>query len=72
MYSTLPKIEGVTELTIQDNGRGVDVQAAFSDEGEIGGFGLSSMRERVESSGGFFNIDSKEGEGTRTRASWLS
>ncbi|MGD8776457.1 MAG: hypothetical protein PVF44_14175, partial [Syntrophobacterales bacterium] len=34
------------------------------------GFGLGSMRERTELSGGTFVIDSGKGKGTIVRASW--
>jgi signal transduction histidine kinase len=52
------------ELTIQDNGHGFQ-------SGEVAkGFGLSTMRERAELSGGTFAIQSAEGKGTVIRASW--
>ena len=51
-------------LTIQDNGRGFDLNQV------VKGFGLSTMRERADLSGGVFTIDSRPGEGTVIRASW--
>ncbi|MGC1404601.1 MAG: ASKHA domain-containing protein [Thermodesulfobacteriota bacterium] len=53
------------ELAIQDNGTGFDVDKV------VKGFGLSTMRERAELSGGTFAIESGE-EGTIIRASWPS
>jgi signal transduction histidine kinase len=50
---------GVT-LTITDDGRGFDVEAAAG-----GGLGLTSIRERVESIGGTLEIHSTRGSGTR-------
>jgi PAS domain S-box-containing protein len=51
------------QLTIQDNGRGFDVDKV------VKGFGLSTMRERAELSGGTFAIESED-RGTIIRASW--
>jgi signal transduction histidine kinase len=62
---TLQKAGESVELTIQDNGHGFQY-------GEIAkGFGLSTMKERAELSGGTFAIQSTEGKGTAIRASWL-
>lgn len=55
------------ELQIRDNGVGFD-PAMLS--GESRGFGLSSMKERVEYSGGILQIESARGTGTTLRASW--
>jgi signal transduction histidine kinase len=54
--------QGVVELRIRDRGKGFDTQAAGSR-----GFGLATMRERVESRGGSFAISSCPGEGTEIR-----
>jgi signal transduction histidine kinase len=60
----LQKVGGRVELSIQDNGHGFQL-------GEVTkGFGLSTMRERAELSGGTFTIQSTEGSGTIIRASW--
>jgi two-component system, NarL family, sensor histidine kinase UhpB len=45
------------ELRIRDDGRGFDTDQPRS------GFGLPGMRERVESLGGQFNLDSRPGAG---------
>ena len=67
---SLRKMENRIELGIRDNGRGFDPQAALSKEQKEKGMGLSSMKERVESSSGFFAVESQKGEGTLIRASW--
>ncbi len=51
------------QLAIQDNGRGFDPDKV------VKGFGLSTMRERAELSGGIFTIKSGE-ERTIIRAHW--
>jgi PAS domain S-box-containing protein len=66
----LKKINGSIELTIQDNGLGFDLEATYSRENSKKGFGLTSMRERTELSGGFFSIKSISGDGTIVHASW--
>jgi two-component system, chemotaxis family, CheB/CheR fusion protein len=67
---TLRKSDTGIELTIQDNGKGFDVEKALSVESTLRGFGLTSMRERVEISNGSFAIKSAKGKGTTIRASW--
>jgi PAS domain S-box-containing protein len=54
------------ELFVQDNGRGFDLEHCKK------GVGLESMRERVEFSGGEFQIKSILGRGTTIRAFWRS
>jgi len=51
-------------LKLQDNGHGFDVENAQK------GVGLESMRERVELSGGEFQIESIIGQGTTIQAIW--
>lgn len=52
-----------TQLRIQDDGRGFDpAQATTTDEN--GGWGLRTMRERVEAVGGSFALSSAPGQGT--------
>jgi len=50
-------------MTIRDDGRGFDLNARTDSSRKS--FGLSSMRERVESLGGELIIDSQPGTGTR-------
>jgi PAS domain S-box-containing protein len=61
---------GLIGLLIADNGVGFDVHSAYKVRDEKGGLGLTSMRERVEISGGAFTIESAPGSGARIRASW--
>jgi PAS domain S-box-containing protein len=55
---------GTFSFVIRDNGQGFDVENAQK------GLGLESMRERVELSGGEFQIESTIGQGTTIRAIW--
>jgi signal transduction histidine kinase len=52
------------ELTIVDNGSG------FEPRPESSGFGLTSMRERADSIGAAFHVQSRVGTGTRVRLRW--
>jgi signal transduction histidine kinase len=61
---SLSKSEGTFSFVIRDNGQGFDVERAEK------GLGLESMRERVELSGGEFQIESVLGQGTTIRAIW--
>ena len=70
VYVGLRKVNGTIELSIQDNGEGFDPEALSSREISKRGLGLSSMKERVEFSGGSFSIDSAKGKGTVIRAVW--
>lgn len=54
-------------LAVRDNGVGFDPEAA---RGPLGGFGLSSMRERAKLSGGQFEVRSAPGQGTQVEVSW--
>jgi signal transduction histidine kinase len=49
-------------LTVTDDGRGFDVEAASSRPGR---FGLKSMEARVRAIGGTLTIESELGRGTR-------
>ena len=66
----LRKKDGEVELVVEDNGSGFDPQEILSEERDRRGFGLTSMRERTELSGGSFSIESEMGSGTRVRAVW--
>jgi PAS domain S-box-containing protein len=66
----LSEASGRIELAVSDNGVGFDVDAALTLRREKGGLGLTSMRERVQLSGGAFAIESAPGSGTTIRASW--
>ena len=64
------KTDATTGLTIEDNGRGFDLQGALSLNSPEKGFGITSMKERTELAGGSFAIESTPGTGTVVRASW--
>jgi PAS domain S-box-containing protein len=66
----LIKRNDTIELTIEDNGRGFDLKEALDIDGSKIGFGLGSMKERIELSGGSFSLESVRRQGTTIRASW--
>jgi PAS domain S-box-containing protein len=55
------------EAEVEDNGRGFDFEEVFKRGDRMGGFGLKSMRERVEIIGGLFSLRSSPGAGTSIR-----
>jgi signal transduction histidine kinase len=57
------------ELRISDNGIGFN-PAEVASKGHCARFGLTSMRERAELSGGEFRLKSDRGAGTTISASW--
>jgi signal transduction histidine kinase len=57
------------ELHISDNGVGFN-PAEVASKGQCAKFGLTSMRERAEYSGGKFGLRSTQGAGTTISASW--
>lgn len=66
---SLQKSNDRIELMLHDNGRGFDPERVVPEyTGQ--GLGLTSMKERIELSGGLFVIESTEGKGTIIRASW--
>jgi two-component system, chemotaxis family, CheB/CheR fusion protein len=67
---TLRRTGDKIQLIIQDNGQGFDVKRALSVESTQRGFGLTSMRERVEILKGTFAIESAQGKGTTITAIW--
>jgi PAS domain S-box-containing protein len=70
VYIGLQKVDGLIELCIKDNGDGFDPESLSSKDSLKKGLGLSSMKERVEFSGGSFSIDTAKGKGTVIRAVW--
>lgn len=64
----LEAAEGALTLRVQDDGAGFD--AAVPRDPGNGGFGMSSMRERTELSGGTFSVASAPGRGTTISAYW--
>lgn len=67
---SLEKRNGRIELTINDNGTGIDLTEMPPDEQSERGLGLDSMKERSKLSGGSFSVESDNGIGTTVRASW--
>jgi signal transduction histidine kinase len=67
---SLQRVDHHIRLRIADDGKGFDEQALARLDGNAGGLGLASMRQRVESAGGRFSIGSKPGEGTTIVAVW--
>jgi PAS domain S-box-containing protein len=67
---TLKKEDNRIKLRIEDNGMGFDLAKAISLKPSQRGFGLASMRERAELSGGEFEINSMEGKGTWIKVNW--
>jgi PAS domain S-box-containing protein len=59
-------------LIVEDNGSGFDSEKPLPQNATGRGFGLASMRERVELSGGIFTIQSTPGQATRISALWPS
>jgi len=62
------RFQGDLHLEIADNGKGFDVTAALTRAGPNRGIGVESMRERMSRIGGYVNIMSVPGHGTRITA----
>jgi PAS domain S-box-containing protein len=58
------------KLIVEDNGSGFDSEKPLPQSATGRGFGLASMRERIELSGGIFTIQSALGQATRICAVW--
>ena len=54
---------GMLEITVADNGIGFDVEQRFA-AGSGSGYGLGSIRQRIELMGGTMSIESQVGHGT--------
>jgi signal transduction histidine kinase len=57
--------EEQVEVRVEDNGIGFDLEHVAVRVGPEGGFGLFSLRERMDVLGGSFEIRSRPGEGSR-------
>jgi signal transduction histidine kinase len=66
----LLKNDGMIQLTISDNGIGFDPEQVASLSTPKRGFGLASMRERSELTGGHFCVVSNKETGTEIRIIW--
>jgi PAS domain S-box-containing protein len=64
------KTDSAIALTVEDNGRGFDPEKALSLKNSEKRFGITSMKERTELTGGSFAIKSGSGTGTAISASW--
>jgi PAS domain S-box-containing protein len=67
---SLKKRGGRVAMDIEDNGTGFDHERRLFREDPEGGFGLASMRERTQMSGGTFVLETGSGRGTAIRVSW--
>jgi CheY-like chemotaxis protein len=63
--SMLPAKDGELRIEVRDDGEGCDPQRLAGHAGNGGGFGLFSIRERLELLGGQLEIVAESGEGTR-------
>jgi len=72
VHLSLTKTDSTIEVAIKDNGIGFDLEKALSTKDSERGFGLGSMRERIELSGGSLSIETSKGAGTVVRATWPS
>jgi signal transduction histidine kinase len=61
----LERKKSKVSVSIEDDGRGFDVQEVADREISERGVGLLGIRERVTSLGGRFSIRSRPGQGTR-------
>lgn len=66
----LEKSNSSINLIIRDNGNGFNNKSLMSTKSYTNGFGITSMKERTELSGGTFDILSEPGEGTIVQAEW--
>jgi signal transduction histidine kinase/DNA-binding response OmpR family regulator len=66
----LQKINNTLALSIEDNGRGFDVENKTLESETFQGFGMVNMRERARLSGGDFSIESFKTKGTSIKATW--
>lgn len=67
IYIRLRKTDNFLEAEVEDNGRGFDFNEVCNRGDSMSGYGLKSMRERVEIMGGSFSLHSLPGIGTCIR-----
>jgi signal transduction histidine kinase/DNA-binding response OmpR family regulator len=67
---TLEKINDCLTLSIEDNGRGFDVENKPVESEIFQSFGMLNMQERARFSGGDFSIKSLKEKGTSIKVSW--
>ncbi len=61
--------QGQGFISVEDNGKGFDVEEVSDRVTSAGGLGLKQMKERLESRGGVFEIKTSKGHGTKVFAS---
>ena len=66
----LQKSDSAIELLVQDDGVGFDLDLLARRKESDAGFGMTSMRERAEFSGGLFSVQSDTKIGTTIRVTW--
>jgi PAS domain S-box-containing protein len=69
---SLQQQDDTVTLIVEDDGGGFDTEKPLPQDASERGFGLASMRERIELSGGIFTLQSVPGQGTRISALWPS
>lgn len=69
-HVALRRCNGAIELHISDDGAGFDPNALADYHPTRSGFGVTSMRERAENSGGMFRLESAPGSGTVIGVTW--
>jgi signal transduction histidine kinase len=57
-------LDDSVEFRIEDDGRGFDLQKILDSGTVHRGLGISALRQRVRTLGGYFSINSSEGQGT--------
>jgi PAS domain S-box-containing protein len=62
---SMSRLENAVEITVQDDGVGFHVSRQAFKPGRQGGYGLFSIRERLEYLGGKVTVESTPGRGTR-------
>ncbi len=67
IYIRLKKTGNYLEAEVEDNGHGFDFNEVSNRVDRMSGYGLKSMRERVEIIGGSFSLHSLSGTGTCIR-----
>ena len=56
---------GILTIEVQDNGVGFDPRLLHDDPGTVGGFGMLSVRERLNLFGGSFDVEAAPEKGSR-------
>lgn len=67
IWVRLKQTPTVFEATVQDDGRGFDLQKVLSSYEQRGSFGLLNIEERAKLIGGYAEMNSAPGQGTTVR-----